>query len=325
MKNLTKLTQYIRFAAKSLLSEPARIGSLFAFGFVTTTLVAVAVTGTIKTWTASEVLKASDLNTTIQSLQTAIEGIPNWTKGSSSVAYYTAGNVGIGTSSPARALVVSAGVSKLNNTGGVLFTGSGGGLLMGTDQNTGYIGATNQAGDTANVLAINGEGGNVAIGTFSASQKLTVNGNAGNTTGVWVNNSDLRLKKNIEPLSPYLDRLITLRPVTFEWKDPAKLGASEGKHIGFIAQEVEKVFPNWVDTDKTGYKWLNLEGVNAAFVKALQELSDREKANEKKLADLMEKNEKLSATNEELRLRLERMESAISLLERDSLDKMARK
>ena len=40
------------------------------------------------------------MNTTITSLKTAIEGIPNWTKASNGTdAYYTAGNVGIGTSS----------------------------------------------------------------------------------------------------------------------------------------------------------------------------------------------------------------------------------
>ena len=50
---------------------------------------------------------------------------------------------------------------------------------------------------------------------------------------------------------------------------PKALNATEGKHIGFIAQEVEKVFPNWVDTDAKGMKWLNMEGVNAMFVKAI--------------------------------------------------------
>ncbi len=138
--------------------------------------------------------------------------------------------------------------------------------------------------------------GFVGIGTTSPSQTLTVNGNAGNTTGVWVNNSDQRLKKNIEPLTPFLDRLLSLRPVTFEWKDPKKLGASDGKHIGFIAQEVEKVLPNWVDTDREGFKWLNMEGANAVFVKALQELVEKDRARDKRLGELEEENKELKST-----------------------------
>ncbi|MCB1180160.1 MAG: tail fiber domain-containing protein [Leptospiraceae bacterium] len=75
------------------------LGGGFFLGFFSTALLAVAVNGTIKTWTSGETLYASDLNTTINSLKTAIEGIPNWTKNGSN-AYYTDGNVGIGTSDP---------------------------------------------------------------------------------------------------------------------------------------------------------------------------------------------------------------------------------
>jgi|GEM_PF-3666301 len=41
---------------------------------------------------------------------------------------------------------------------------------------------------------------------------------AGNTTGDWVNNSDFR-SKNIESLPFFIDKLMQLRPVTFEWKE----------------------------------------------------------------------------------------------------------
>ncbi|MBK7055615.1 MAG: hypothetical protein IPQ05_20700 [Leptospiraceae bacterium] len=92
-----------------------RNGMLLAIGFFGTTILAVAISGTIKTWTTGEVLKSADLNTTIASLQTAIQNIPNWTKAANgNDAYYTAGNVGIGTASPSAALNI---YSTIDNAG----------------------------------------------------------------------------------------------------------------------------------------------------------------------------------------------------------------
>ncbi|MBL0266213.1 MAG: tail fiber domain-containing protein [Leptospiraceae bacterium] len=332
-------------------------GVVFALAIFGTTILAVAISGTIKTWTTGEVLKSADLNTTITSLKTAIEGIPNWTKAANgNDAYYTAGNVGIGTSAPANTLDVGGSLSvtggsssylqfinpnvsaslkswRISNQGGngdlyfdkyadsstylrtsMFIAGNTGNVGIGTTspsyplQISGDISVTNNGvlrfgsagavgftsgtnvlsiggGVTGRVVICNGNasscdtginvinsgGANfVGIGTTTPSQLLTVNGTAGNSTGVWVNNSDERLKKNIQPLGNFLEKLTELRPVTFEWKDPKKLNAKEGKHIGFIAQEVEKVFPYWVDTDKDGMKWLSMEGVNAAFVQSFK-------------------------------------------------------
>ena len=262
-------------------------------------------TATIKNnWTSNSKLSASDLNNNFSSIIETIGNIPNWTKNGSDT-YYTAGKVGIGTTSPGSKLEIyesgSSGVASLRISGG----SAGVSELYFSQNNSNNAVPFIQAAHTNGSLAFGtlgqyrmyiSNGGNVGIGTTSPSQTLTVNGNAGNTTGVWVNNSDQRLKKNIEPLSPFLDRLLTLRPVTFEWKNPKKLGATDGKHIGFIAQEVEKVFPNWVDTDREGFKWLNMEGANAAFVKALQELVEKDRARDKRLGELEEENKELACT-----------------------------
>jgi len=54
--------------------------------------------------------------------------------------------------------------------------------------------------------------------------------------------SDLRLKKNIEPVGDVMDRIMDLEPVSFEWKREDK----EGRHYGFIAQDMEQIFPSVV-------------------------------------------------------------------------------
>ena len=275
------------------ITQKMKSGMLFAIGFFGTTILAVAISGTITSWTTGQVLKSSDLNTTITSLKTAIEGIPNWTKAANgNDAYYTAGNVGIGTTSPISDGTVSRNQLSFGGFGAIWVNNDSSNpfgidtvsaklrIFAGAVSNTYQVQVGNMAtGNNFTPYLTIGDGisnrGNVGIGTTSPSQLLTVNGNAGNTTGVWVNNSDERLKKNIQPLGNFLEKLTELRPVTFEWKDHKKLNAKEGKHIGFIAQEVEKVFPYWVDTDKDGMKWLSMEGVNAAFVQSFKEVALR--------------------------------------------------
>ena len=115
--------------------------------------------------------------------------------------------------------------------------------------------------------------GNVGIGTASPTRLLHVNGAAGNTTGVWDNLSDARLKKDIKPVIGALEKVERLRGVTFQWKEP--LQEQEGLHMGLVAQEVEKVMPEWIKTDSEGYKWLRKEGVEALLIEAIKEQEAR--------------------------------------------------
>lgn len=96
----------------SSLKRGFKFGIGVALGILTSSLTAVAVTGTIKSWSTGETLKSSDLNTTITSLTTAIESIPNWSK-NGTTAYYTTGNVGIGTSTTNSKLSILASTQGL--------------------------------------------------------------------------------------------------------------------------------------------------------------------------------------------------------------------
>ncbi|MEK7522858.1 MAG: tail fiber domain-containing protein, partial [Patescibacteria group bacterium] len=76
----------------------------------------------------------------------------------------------------------------------------------------------------------------------------TVYSNAGSLTNT--NPSDIRLKKNILNINDTLSKILNLRPVTFNWK------SNEEPSIGFIAEEVEPIFPELVRTETDGYKGL---------------------------------------------------------------------
>ena len=118
--------------------------------------------------------------------------------------------------------------------------------------------------------------------------------------GSWGVVSDRRLKKNIEPLSGALDRLMKLRSVTYEYKDPEKDHQLPGTQIGFVAQEVEEVFPDWIG-EKDGYKYVAVKGFESLTVQALREMREEKDA----------QIENLRAENAALAERLTRLEKTL--------------
>jgi hypothetical protein len=90
--------------------------------------------------------------------------------------------------------------------------------------------------------------------------------------GSWTALSDRRLKKRVKPLAGALDRLLQLRGVTFEWRKPEDHGNLRGLQMGLIAQEVEEVFPEWISTNRSGYKDLTVRGFEALTVEAFKEI-----------------------------------------------------
>ena len=144
---------------------------------------------------------------------------------------------------------------------------------------------------------------------------VDANGNGTfNGTVAATNISDARLKKEISPLSSKesLEAITKLRPVSFFWKNPDE--HKKGKVRGFLAQEVEAVFPEWVKrTDPSpndkpllpeGEKALSLEQFPPDFspliISALQELKSE---------------------NDTLRARLEKLESRLSNVEAEGTAK----
>ena len=97
------------------------------------------------------------------------------------------------------------------------------------------------------------------------------------------NGSDRRLKKDILPIEDGLEDLMRIQPVSFIFK------ATGEKGLGFIAQDLEKIYPELV-TPKKGdsMKSVNYEGLIAPLVRAVQELKKqndelREQLNAQKL------------------------------------------
>jgi hypothetical protein len=94
---------------------------------------------------------------------------------------------------------------------------------------------------------------------------------AGGTS--WTSNSDERLKNINSTIENAVDKLSTLRAVNFSWKSDN----TNKENLGLIAQDVEKVFPQVVNSHKEKDAEVEYLGVSytdlvPVLVKAIQEL-----------------------------------------------------
>ena len=81
--------------------------------------------------------------------------------------------------------------------------------------------------------------------------------------------SDRRLKKNFEPFDNVLEEVMMLKPKKFHMIDQED---SENKRIGFIAQEINSLYPSLVfyDPDEDVYS-LNYSGLSTVAIAAIQD------------------------------------------------------
>ena len=112
-----------------------------------------------------------------------------------------------------------------------------------------------------------GAGGTLRMRLNSVGQLQT-------TTGTISTLSDARLKDQIQDYTNALDRINALHPVRYHYRDAGKAAFQpEGLHPGFVAQEVQQIFPEWVSEGEDGYLMLSMRGFEAVAVRAMQELS----------------------------------------------------
>jgi len=116
-------------------------------------------------------------------------------------------------------------------------------------------------------------GGLVGINTTSPSQRLSVNGNICYTGSIGAC-SDARYKTDVSSLAGALDHVVALRAVNYRWNRDAypEQNFDEQMHIGFIAQELEEVYPEVVITDSAGYRSVDYSRLTPILVEAIQEL-----------------------------------------------------
>lgn len=230
------------------------------------------------------------------------------------------GNVGIGTISPSANLHINAGIHPallkiegyeaattwINNN----VDGTGGdtaAYMLSANHGNFYI---NYSPDNFGVASSN-------VGYFSdpaGTYSFVLNGSANAVGGVWVS-SDATLKNNIKPLGSVMDKIKLLNPVTYTYKhdgEAAKMNLPKTPQIGLIAQELEKVFPEFVKTDRkknadgsyskdvNGLKSVNYAGIVPVLIEGLQEQQKQLDAKDAAINQLQKDMQELKAQMNQL-------------------------
>ncbi|HSR38122.1 MAG TPA: tail fiber domain-containing protein, partial [Phnomibacter sp.] len=127
--------------------------------------------------------------------------------------------------------------------------------------------------------------GNVGVGTSSPTVKFQVGAN-GDGTVARANScttfSDERYKTQIVSIDHALDKLDQIGGYYYQWKE----GQDQSRQAGLIAQEVERVLPEIVQTDEAGYKSVDYGKMNALLIEAVKEQQKLIKQMQQRIANL---------------------------------------
>ncbi|MFM1548125.1 MAG: tail fiber domain-containing protein, partial [Lentisphaeria bacterium] len=114
-------------------------------------------------------------------------------------------------------------------------------------------------------------GHDVYVPNLTNTHDLTVRGvpsaNQANFTVI----SDRSVKKNVTTINGALDKMMQLSGVEYEYKRPEDYGNFTSAQMGFVAQDVESVFPEWVGETEDGKKCLTIRGFEALTVESIRE------------------------------------------------------
>ncbi len=223
------------------------------------------------------------------------------------------GNVGINTTSPSAMLHVKGDATTVAGS-------KAGGLIV-----------QNLMTDWSTPMKANFFGGYYGVSYL----ELMVNDNGYflfREDGIFSESSDERIKEDIEELGDSLDQIKKLRSVKYHTK-MKKPDKDQKYQFGFIAQEVEEIYPELVLTGADGYKSIAYTRLLPPIVEAVKELSTeidtlKEQTSSMDIVEelqiaveeLKSDNEALKAVSDELKVENEAIQKTLD----EVLDRLAK-
>ncbi len=125
-------------------------------------------------------------------------------------------------------------------------------------------------------------------------------------TTTWTITSDARLKTVKGPYEKGLNEILKLNPIVYNYKNVPdrkfEINVLQKQYAGFLAQEVQSIFPEAVENDEDGYLNFNMHPILIASINAFKEIKSQYN--------------QLSKENEKLQNRLEALERRLEILEK---------
>jgi|GEM_PF-1474626 len=231
------------------------------------------------------------------------------------VGYQALNNVITGNANTAVGNVAATNLSTGDNNvflgfrAGSLQTSGSRNIVIGAQMDVPNLSGSDQL-NIGNAIYGDLSAGNIGIGVTSPGYKLDVNGSINMATGAALkiagtnictaagctSSSDKNLKENIQPLQNSLQKILHLRPVSYEWKDKERFGFSP--QVGLIAQEVEKIYPEVVVTDpQSGLKSIAYDHLISPLIEAFKSLVQDTQKQNREIASLHERADKAEKEN----------------------------
>ena len=181
------------------------------------------------------------------------------------------------------------GTGTITDLGNVSFatTIAADSVALGTDTTGNYVASLVQ-GTGVTITNNSGEGATptIAIGQAVATSdnvrfnSLGIGMAASATAGridaandiVAFSSSDRNFKENITPIENPIDKIRKISGNTYDWKAELKdVHGYEGNDVGVIAQEIEAVLPQLVQTRENGYKAVKYDKLVALLIEGMKE------------------------------------------------------
>jgi hypothetical protein len=167
--------------------------------------------------------------------------------------------------------VAGTGISVSGATGAVTITNSGvtsavAGTGVGVSGATGAVTfSIGQAVATSSNVQFNSLG--IGMAASATAGRIDATNDV-----VAFSSSDIRFKENIVPIENALDKISKISGNTYDWKAENKIEHGyEGNDVGVIAQEIEAVLPQLVQTRENGFKAVKYDKLVALLIEGIKE------------------------------------------------------